>query len=131
MCAVEPDFGALGEQRGQRPRTKALHPPGPEGIRDAARYLRIIRPRIGGEAQHRDRQSGVAHLVRSRHARAQQRRDRAQFRGPAEGGALGLDRPADRTSVVEGKTVTVRLEPGVRRIIKKKTHLLISYMTYK
>src|SRR3546814_903158 len=87
-----------------------------------------------GEAQHRDRQSGVAHLVRSRHARAQQRRDRAQFRGPAEGVALGLDRPAvalrkERRSEErrEGKRVSVRVDLGGRRFIKNKHTIVTKY----
>src|SRR3546814_6370114 len=40
MRAVEPDFGALGEQLGQRPRAKRLHTGRPEGIGNAARDLR-------------------------------------------------------------------------------------------
>src|SRR3546814_12835418 len=34
--------------------------------------------------------------------------------------AAGADRPADRKSVVEGKSVSVRVDLGGRRIIKKK-----------
>src|SRR3546814_8691297 len=82
MRAVEPDFGALGEQRGQRPRAKRLHTGRPEGIGNAARDLRITRPGLGCKAQHRDGEARVAHLVRAGHAWAERQRDRAQFGGP-------------------------------------------------
>src|SRR3546814_11845755 len=52
-----------------------------------------------------------------RHWRAPARRRGGRWRGRGRDGA----RPGDRKSVVEGKSVSVRVDLGGRRIIKKKT----------
>src|SRR3546814_13689620 len=63
---------------------------------------------------------------RSRRLRRRQHRDRQEpqrrqeQRPPRVLGGMGQRAPADRKSVVKGKSVSVRVDLGGRRIIKKK-----------
>src|SRR3546814_13444902 len=106
---------------GPRRREQAADRRGVATVRQArlsiwpARGLRLILiPQQRGEGAHRFRLVAVPHRARDR--------EKIRPRLDQRPGVRGRDPAEDRKSVVWGKSVSVRVDLGGRRIIKKKTN---------
>src|SRR3546814_19351907 len=94
--------------------------------RELTQQLRDISARIAETMRTLgDKAKGMAQGLRDRLGAAWGRQDQAVDRGAAE--RIAEATAQDRKSVVEGKSVSVRVDLGGRRLIKKKINIFILY----
>src|SRR3546814_20013512 len=106
------------------PYTTLFRSPRRLGVARRCAALRVVeRPRGGGgSGAQADRARSSPHRLRARPRRLPfgRRTRKGLSRGARRGGPVARRRP-DRQSVVKGKSVSVRVDLGGPRIIKKKT----------